>query len=411
MRLWILTQFYPPEMGAAAVRLSRLARDVADEGHEVTVITSVPNYPEGIIPPQYRSRLFYRDQLERVTVERVRVYASPKKRARQRLANQISFMGLAALRGSFLPRPDVILVESHPLFVCLAGGWLKLMKRAPILLNVSDLWPESAVATGVLKEDSLLVKLARPVEKWAYRDAAHIVGLTSGVVDGIIAVDGKPDHVTLIQNAVDLRKFCPPTEDERLAARAKFGLDPDRFTIVHVGNMSLTYDFDLILNAAAQLPAVSFHFVGGGSQFERVRQQVEARKLTNVILAGTLPHTDMPSAWASADATLVALADHSVAGGTLPAKMYEGLATGTPIIAAIRGEGATLLQAAEAGVVVPIGDVNALVEAIRALAADPERRDQLAQAGRRYAEQHLAPERVKNGYLSLLQRIARQESL
>ncbi len=396
-------------MGAAAVRLSRLARDVADEGHEVTVITSVPNYPEGIIPPQYRSRLFYRETLDRVKVLRVRVYASPKKRARQRLANQISFMALAALRGTSLPRPDVILVESHPLFVCLAGGWLKWVKRAPILLNVSDLWPESAVATGVLSEKSLLVKLARPVERWAYHNAAHIVGLTGGVVDGIIAVNGKSERVTRIQNAVDLRKFCPPDDEERTAARVKFGLDPDKFVLVHVGNMSLTYDFDLMLNAAAQLPEVIFHFVGSGSQFEHVRQQVETRQLSNVILAGMLPHTEMPSAWASADATLIALADHSVAGGTLPAKMYEGLATGTPIIAAIRGEGAALLHEAGAGIVTPIGDLAVLVNTIRDLAHDPERRDHLSHAGRRYAEQHLAPERVKNGYLTLLQRIARRE--
>lgn len=408
MRLWILTQFYPPEIGAASVRLSRLAHDLAADGHAVTVITSVPNYPTGIIPAEYRTRRFYREERDGVTIVRVRVFASPKKGARQRIANQLSFMALAALRGTALPRPDAIFVESHPLFVCLAGGWLKRIKRAPLLLNVSDLWPESAVATGVLQPDSLLVKLAQPVERWAYRDAARIVGMTSGVVDGIIAVDGRPERVTRIQNAVDLVKFHPTSADERQAARAKFGFAPDQFVIVHVGNMSLTYDFDLMLDAAARLPEVQFHFVGGGSQFDHVQGQVTARRLTNVTLTGVLPHDEMPGAWANADAALIALRDHSVAGGTLPAKLYEGMATGTPVVAAIRGEGAALIDEAGAGIVTPIGDVDALTEAIRALAADPARRADYARAGRRYAEQQLAPERVKKGYLSLLRQITEQ---
>lgn len=401
----MLTQFYPPEMGAAAVRLSRLARDLAADGHDVTVITSVPNYPSGIIPDAYRQRPFYRETLDGVTVIRVRVYASPRKSARHRLANQISFMLLSAVRGTTLPRPDAIFVESHPLFACIAGGWLKRVKRAPILLNVSDLWPESAVATGVLAPDSLLVTLARPVEGWAYRDAAHIVGMTGGVVEGIIAVDGQPSRVTLVHNAVDLQAFCPRDESRKRAARAALGLDPDAFVIAHVGNMSLTYDFDLMLNAAARLPDVIFHFVGAGSQFEHVSAQVETRRLANVILAGMLPHQRMPDVWASADAALIALGDHSVAGGTLPAKLYEALATGTPIIAAIRGEGETLLRQADAGIVVPIGDADALVSAVRALADDPARRARLSAAGRRYAEAHLSPERVKSTYLSLLNAI------
>ncbi len=142
MKIWILTQFYPPEFGAAAVRLSRLARLLVGAGHAVTVLTGMPNYPEGVIREGYRGRLTLGETLDGVTVERVWVYAAPGKGARVRLLNQFSFMLLAALRGTFLQRPDVILVELHPLFVCLTGGWLRRVKRAPVVLNVSDLWPE-----------------------------------------------------------------------------------------------------------------------------------------------------------------------------------------------------------------------------------------------------------------------------
>ena len=358
MKILILTQFYPPEFGAAAVRLSRLARLLVGAGHEVTVLTGMPNYPEGVIREGYRGRLTLRETLDGVTVERVWVYAAPGKGARVRLLNQFSFMLLAALRGMLLRRPDVILVESHPLFVCLTGGWLRRVKRAPVVLNVSDLWPESAVATGALRADSLLVKFAQPVERWAYHDAAHVVGMTGGVMDGIRANLPDPARVTLIKNAVDLTAFHPAVTGSAMPKRAsRFGLG-ERFTVAHVGNMSLTYDFHVMLDAAALLPEMAFLFVGGGSQAAWVEAQARERHLDNVIFTGVLPHDAMPGVWAAADACLIALGDHSVAGGTLPAKLYEALATGTPTVAAIRGEGAALLAAAEAGVVVPIGDAR-----------------------------------------------------
>lgn len=408
MRIWILTQFYPPEFGAAAVRLSRLARLLADDGHAVTVLTGMPNYPEGVIASEYRGKVFCREIRDSVTIERVWVYASPSKRARARLLNQFSFMLMAALRGTLLSRPDVILVESHPLFVCLTGGWLRWVRRAPVVLNVSDLWPESAVATGALRADSLLVKLAQPVERWAYHDAAHIVGMTEGVVAGILAVRNAPDRVTLIKNAVDLALLRPGQPELRATVREQYGFG-ERFVVAHVGNMSLTYDFDIMLDAAAALPEIVFFFAGGGSQAEKVAAQVRERGLSNVIFAGVLPHADMPGIWAAADACLIALGDHSVAGGTRPAKLYEALATGTPVVAAIRGEGAALLDETGAGLVVPIGDRSAMIEALRSLAADPQRRAAMSAAGRAYAETALAPEPVAQAYIEIFERVVQHE--
>src|SRR5262249_13607857 len=144
-----------------------------------------------------------------VNIQRVWVYASPSKGTKARLLNQFSFMALAALRGTFLRHPDVILVESHPLFVSITGGWLRFVKAAPMVLNVSDLWPESAVATGALRADSTMVKVASRVERWAYHAAAHVIGMTEGVLDGIRQILPDESRSTLIKNAVDLDVFRP----------------------------------------------------------------------------------------------------------------------------------------------------------------------------------------------------------
>jgi glycosyltransferase involved in cell wall biosynthesis len=408
VRILILTQYYPPEIGAAAVRLSRLARLLAADGHTVTVLTSMPNYPTGIIEARYRGKLFCREMLDGVDVARVWVYATPGKGNRARLLNQISFMAMAALRGTALPQPDVILVESHPLFVCIAGGWLKLVKRAPVVLNVSDLWPESAVATGALRADSLMVRLAERVERWAYRDAAHVVGMTRGISAGIVRVSQKPERVTTIRNGVDLERFRPNRTAAREAIRARYELE-GCFVVAHIGNMSLTYDFDMILAAAGMLPEYKFFFVGGGSQAGYVEVQVRERGLANVVLAGIFPHEQMPEAWAAADVCLISMGDHSLADTTLPAKLYEAFATGTPIVAGIRGEGAALIKEANAGIVIPVGDSAALTDALGQLAANPEQRETFSKGGRAYAEANFAPEAVKARYVEVMEGAARGE--
>ncbi|MBK8138317.1 MAG: glycosyltransferase family 4 protein [Chloroflexi bacterium] len=380
---------------------------MAADGHEVTVLTGLPNYPDGVINPPYRGKIGYRETIDGVDVRRVWVFASPSKRARSRLINQFSFMIMTALRGTRLRRPDAILVESHPLFVTLAAGWLRRLKRAHVVLNVSDLWPESAVATGMLRAESLLVKVAARIERWAYNDAAHIIGMSQGIVDGIVAVFPEPLRVSLIKNGVDLNLFKPADPVARAGAREKLGLGTEAFVVAHIGNQSLTYDFDLILFAAAACPDITFLFAGGGSQAAYIESQVTTHRLSNVRLLGTLPHDSMPLVWAAADVSLLAFHDHTVAGTTIPAKIYESFATGTPLVAAIRGEGAALIEKAGAGVIVRVGDKQAFVHALHEMAASPQRLSEMGRAGRAYGEATLSPDAVKAEYLAILESVAK----
>jgi glycosyltransferase involved in cell wall biosynthesis len=169
--------------------------------------------------------------------------------------------------------------------------------------------------------------------------------------------------------------------------------------------MSLTYDFTMLLDTAARCPDLRFLFVGDGSQGEYVRAR--AADLPNVILTGTLPHEQMPAVWAAADVALIAMRDTSLADGTRPAKLYEALAAGVPVVAAIRGEGAQLIHEACAGEVIPLGDSAAMAAALSTLSADSTRRAQLAEAGRAYAEHNLAPEQVAAAYARVLQKVAK----
>ncbi|MBE2185003.1 MAG: glycosyltransferase family 4 protein [Anaerolineae bacterium] len=404
MRILLLTQFYPPEFGAASIRLGRLAQMLVDAGHDVRVLTSMPNYPTGIIPEAYRRKIFARERQDGVEVVRVWVYASPKKSMRRRLLNQWTFMLTSAIRGTFLSRPDVILVESHPLFVCLTGGWLSRIKRAPIVLNVSDLWPESAVAVGALSPDSRMVKAAAKVERWAYRDAAHIVAMTEGVKEGILCHLERPERVTKIQNAVDLERFQPGLAEQGRAMRQRLGIG-DEIVVGHIGNMSLAHDFDLLVDAAAALPRMTFVFAGSGSLLEHVQARIQDEQIGNILLPGVLPHGDMPALWAAVDICAIAFRSHALFEGALPSKMFEAMATGTPVVAAAQGETQRLLENTGAGVAVQSGDRSALIEQLQRLAKEPDKRKVMALAGREYALQNLSALRVRDSFLKIFDRV------
>jgi len=410
VNIWILTQYYPPEFGGSALTMSQLARRLVISGQCVTVLTSLPNYPTGIIAPPYKGHAFYAEVCDGVQVERVWAYASPNKRARARMANQISFMLMAMLRGTMLPRPDVILVESHPLFVCLSGGWLRRIKRAPVVLNVSDLWPESAIAVGMLKANSPIVKIAERVERWAYHDAAYVVGMTEGVRVGIVRIMQQsaalpPANVTMLRFPVDLQRFRPGMAAERAAMRAQLGFAADAFVVAFPGNLSLQYNFDVMLNAAAALPTIQFLIAGGGSQAEYISGQVAARNLSNVTLTGIVSHDAMPGIWAASDVCLIALNTHPLFEGTVPAKLVEALAAGVPIVAAIRGEAQQLLSETGAGIVIALNDSAAAIETLRRLAEQPERRQHMSAAGRAYAEAHLSIEAVQRAFTAIFEQV------
>src|SRR2546421_5508499 len=182
-----ITPYYPPEKGAAAVRISETAMCLVKRGHQVTVLTTFPNYPTGIVPAEYRGHVIQRESLDGVCVIRVWSYVSPNKGFLRRVLAQFSFGCLTPLfGGKEVGYPDVIIVESHPLFNAIAGRILAKRKHCPFIFMVSDLWPASAVALGALR-NKVLIRLAEWLERSTYRRAGLIWALSAGIRDGIIS--------------------------------------------------------------------------------------------------------------------------------------------------------------------------------------------------------------------------------
>lgn len=381
MRLAILTQYYPPEMGAPQARLSELASRFLARGHEVYVLTAMPNYPRGKVYPGYGG-LWRRETLDGVRVLRAALYPSKSPRILPRLVSYMSFVKSSAAVGLVgLPRVDVLLTESPPLFLGLSGYVLSRLKRARWVFNVSDLWPEGAVDLGLVKE-GMALDMARRLEAFCYRKAFLVTGQSRSILANI---EGRfPDVATHhLSNGVDPQRFSPDVGVDR----ARFGLPERGLIALYAGLHGVFQGLDQILEAAHRLRDVDdlqFVLVGDGPEKESLVARARALDLHNVRFLDPLPRDAMPALVAAADISIACLKTRIL--GAVPSKIYEAMGAAKPVVlVAAPGEATDIIDDTGSGLWVEPGDLDGLAGTFRRLAKDDTLRRELGDAGRRAA--------------------------
>lgn len=385
-RILFLTSYYPPEKGAAAVRVSETAAGLMRRGHQVTVLTTFPNYPTGIVPPEYRGHVIQKEILDGVQVVRVWSYVTANKGFLRRILAQFSFGCFAAMLGlRAVGRPDVIIVESHPLFNAISGRLLSWLKHRPFVFMVSDLWPESAVQLGLLR-NRVLIWLAERLEWSTYKRSSFVWALTEGIRSRLIERGLSPKHIFLLTNGVDTTKFRPMSRGQ---ARAKLDWD-DRFTVLYAGTHGPSHGLITLLDAAEQLKDVrDVHFIlaGDGAEKAELMAHAQERKLSNVTFLDAQSHDRIPLLLAAADVSWIHWRKLPVFEGGLPLKMFEAMGCGRPILLGVDGEPRRLAeQKAGAAVYFESGNSKALVDGILYLKSHPEEAELLGQRGRAFVE-------------------------
>lgn len=401
MRILLVTSWFEPDSGAASARFSQLAHYLASRGHQVTVLAPMPHHPQGRIADAYRgawTRVEMRGQLR---VVRVWLWASPSSRIRRRLLTQLSFMAGALLRGWSLPRPDLLLVESQPLPTGLAGMLLARRLRAPYVLSVSDLWPDHLLSVGALRESHPVYRLARRVVDGLYRQARAIVTISPEWTRRIGGRIRPTPELHTMYFMVNLQRLRPDLCGEDF--RARHGLQDQRI-VACIGTFATQYDFDLLLQAARRLEAhedLLFLLIGDGSQRAMLRDTA-----ANVRHLAWLSPEEIPPAWSAADISCFALRKHELHQGALPARLFESLASGTPVVAACAGESARIIRESGGGMAVSPGDVAAFAEAIVRLLDDEDRRRRCGHDGRAWAGENVDVEVQCRRYEQILLRAA-----
>ena len=395
MRILFLTQYYPPEPGACQNRISYLARALGRSGHTVTVLTAMPNYPAGRIFEPYRGRLFFSQELDGVHVLRTWLYAPGSSGFARRLLCYWSFVLLAFVAGLLHAGPqDVIITESPPLFLGTTGLLLNWLKGAKHVFNVSDLWPESAVAMAVVTNRVLITAAVR-LEEFIYHRSDLITAQTRGILDDIQPrSNGVP--VALLTNGIDVEEFeCAPAAD-RDRVRAQLGIGQE-FVLGYFGLHGLGQGLDTALRAASLLrdhPDILFVFFGDGPVKQNLIRESERLGLQNVRFFAPQPADKIRDITRAVDASLVPLKNLPLFRGALPSKLFTSMGAGIPVIAALDGEARELLCRAQAGICVEPENPRELADAVLRLAPDPELCRTLGQNGFCFVREHYDRQRI-----------------
>lgn len=396
MRILYLSQYFPPEVGATQTRAYEMARYLVANGHTVTMVTEVPNHPSGIIPYEYRGKLYERADLEGIDVLRVWVKASPEKTFATRMAFYLTYMVNATLAGLALAHGqyDLIYATSPPLFVGGAALALSTLRRTPLVFEVRDLWPESAVALGEMTNPRA-VALAGKLEEMCYNRARRVVVVTEGI-QRRLAERGFRDKVVLIPNGANPSQFQPDREGAA-ALCADLGLK-GKFLVLYAGIHGVAQGLETVLETARQLqgqaPDVHFLFVGEGPKKQELLALRSHWGLANVTMLAEQPRARMPAYLSAAHVALVPLRRLEIFQGALPSKMFDAWACGCPILLSIGGEARQVLERADAGVFVEPEDAGQMAQALLQLKGEPERLHRYGENGRRFVEEHYSRQRL-----------------
>ena len=409
MKILFLSHYFPPEVNAPANRTHEHARRWVADGHQVTVITGVPNHPRGELFPGYRNRWLQEERIDGIRVLRTWMYVTANEGFLKRTLNYVLFAATAVLASFRAGRPDVVVATSPQFFCGLAGAVVGALKRRPFVLEVRDLWPDSIVQLGQLRSRRI-ERLLEALESWLYRSAAGIVVNTRAFIDHIAARGISRDRIELVYNGIDSQTFRPRPADAEL--RRTHGLE-GRFVAAYMGTLGLAHGLMTVVEAAERLREredVLFLLLGDGADRSRLDAEIARRGLANVRLLGLRPRAEMPAWIASVDVTLVLLRDLPVFETVIPSKIFEFLAQEQPVVLAARGEIRRLVEEAKAGLVIDPENAEQLAAAVLEVRDRPAEAKARARAGREWVEGSFDRDTLARRMAGFLERVSRERS-
>lgn len=356
MNILFFSDHFFPEATAPAANIYERCCLWAADGHHVTVICAVPNFPEGVIFKGYTNDFRKVESLNGIRVVRVKTFIHRNEGFFFRIADYFSFVISAGFFGIFEPRPDVIISSSPHLFVPLPAILTALLRGIPHVLEVRDLWPDAILAAGAMRK-GFGFKVLKALEKFYYHKSSIIISLTKSFVPKITSLDVPEQKIRVVLNGANLELFSPMEKDVELSK--EIGVHGKR-VIGYLGTQGLCHGLENVIEAAALIkdPNIVFLFVGTGAENEKLKKKVRDLLLKNVIFVPQQPRSEMPRYWSLCDASLIHLKEDPLFETVIPSKIFESMAMSIPILfVGPVGEGAALVNELEVGRVVSPSNV------------------------------------------------------
>ncbi len=408
MKLLILTQYFPPEVGAPQNRLFELAVRLKKLGIEVSVLTAMPNYPQMKIYNGYEGKNYMYEEIEGIPVHRASIYLPKNKSIIQRLLNYFSFVYSSAKIGkNKIGNVDIIMCESPPLFLGYSALYLKRKKKAKLIFNVSDLWPESAEKLRVVTNKWML-KLAYRLEKKLYQKSILVTGQTQGICKNINERFPKVKTFWL-PNGVDVSYYNPSTITSNWRIENDFS--ESDILYLYAGIIGLAQGLEIILKTAELVksnPSIKFILLGSGPEKEKLLSIKTEKQLSNVYFFDAVSKLQMPKIVKASDVSIIPLRKLELFLGAIPSKIFENLAMEKPVILAVDGEARELfVNQGKCALYSEPENAEDLTKNVLLLANNEDLRKQLGERGRIYVEESFNRNTIaKNFYTKLMSHVS-----
>ncbi len=398
MDLLIVTQYFPPEIGAAASRWSDYARILAGMNHNITILCELPNYPSGVIAEGYPKYWFMeeRDEDTNIRIVRVPIWANQRKTTIQRIGFYLSFMLSATIRTLFLPKYDAIIVSSPPLFVGVIAGLIKPFKKSKYILDLRDIWPESAAVLGEIKSKPIL-QLGRSLERFVYNSADAF----------LLAVPGFRSYLeTHHPRQNEKKKFNLMNGVSQhfmnMLSQGNPGVVKKTFRVLFSGNMGLAQGLETVLKAAEILKEeeIDFVFIGDGAKRSDLEHMRDKNGLERVSFIPSMARSSLVQEIQDSDVCLVPLINSPLFLNAIPSKLLEYMAAGKPPIVGIRGEVEVIVEQSGCGICIEPENEQSLAESILQYRNDPQRIATEGARGSTFVSQNYIKENIIQNVVS-----------
>jgi glycosyltransferase involved in cell wall biosynthesis len=390
VRIHIVSLVFPPERGSAR-RVGELALSLANKGHSVSVVTSFPSYPKGIVFDGYKKSLLHKERWEgKIDVYRVFTHTSRnRQRTSHRVRNYLSFAIFSFLGLMAGPKPDIVYATGASDLLGLTSWLAATLRGAKLALDIQDLWPDAPIALGYVKS-SWLIAMLRWIERFAYSRASLVLTISQTMKERVSDRVKEISKVVLVQNWVDLNQYCT-TDGHALRTRLGF---QGKFIVLFAGNIGKAQNLQILLDAAVHLRGhteVQCVILGDGVEKSRLIQRANQLSLKNLSFLDSVEENHVPEFLGMADVLLVTLGRAKHREAAIPSKLQVYMASAKPIIVAAEGATAEVVESAGCGLVVAPDDGKALAESMCVMKRMSESgRDHLGQAGRMYAVEHFS---------------------
>lgn len=407
MNILFFTDNFSPERNAAASRVYERACYWVKWGHQVTVITCAPNFPEGKLFLGYKNKFYQVEYIDGIRVVRVKTFIAANKGFFLRILDAVSFTIPAIMASLMQKRPDVVVATSPSLFAAVAGLFSSIFRRRPFVLEISDLWPASIVGVGAMR-NNFAIRWLEKLELFLYRRAAEIVVLSPAFKTNLISRNIIENKIHIVMNGVDLTRYSPRPRNCELLER--YQIHPEHFVVGYIGTHGMAHALENVLHSAELLKNkvnIHFLFVGAGAARDKLMEIAKGKSLTNVSFIPSQPKECIADFWSLCNVALVHLKNADAFSEVIPSKIFEAMGMGLPIvIAAPTGVAISLVEQEKIGVGVPPEDPLSLANTLQYYYENPALLEAMAKNSYQNSSQY-SRGRQAQIFLTVLEKVSK----